>query len=173
MRRRMYEHGIVSVALAGNHDVIEDGSGGSVLDSLKWDGCGPVLTRPELVELRDDDGHLLCNLLALPFTPTSHNYDPEAFVIGTAALKKQVVQLVIGHLNIAGIAVGSETTDMPRGRDVFWPVKALDECYPNALRIGGHYHTPQVFNGIHIVGSAVRQTFAEKDNDPGFIMVEF
>ncbi len=173
VRQRLSEHGIVSVAIAGNHDVLEDGSGGSVLDSLKYDGYGPVFTRPEFQELCDYDGRPLCNLLALPFTPTSHSYDPEAFVIGHAALNQPKVDLVIGHLNLEGITLGSETTDMPRGRDVFWPLKALRAHFPNAFLLGGHYHTQQVFNGVFIIGSGVRLNFAEKDNDAGFAVLEF
>lgn len=168
--------GIDCLMLAGNHDVIEDGSGGCILDVLQW-GDGIVLSRPQVLRyarqsrtIRNAAKHM-CNLVALPFTPTSHNYDPAEFV-RTMELDSQLPTLVIGHLNLQGIAVGSETTEMPRGRDVFWPIDALRARVPNAMLVGGHYHKAQTYQGVVIAGSAVRLRFDEKDNEPGFLVLE-
>lgn len=171
-------HGIPTVCLAGNHDVIEDGSGNTVLDALRWIDAGPVFTRPSVhtlerpAKLRNGSGKkFVCTIVALPFTPLVHNYDPEQFIRELPELTSPVV--VIGHLNLKGITLGSESTDMPRGRDVFWPLEALHEKLPEALWLGGHYHTPQTFEGVRIIGSAVRLRFDERDNAPGFVSVEF
>lgn len=156
--------------IPGNHDVIEDGSGRTILDSLRWVEGVTVWLDPMATSFAGVD------LMALPFTPTSRNYDPAEFVYGQHdagwGLNQNHEPLIIGHLNLEGITPGSETTDMPRGRDVYWPVDALKECYPNALLVGGHYHTPQTFNGVRIVGSAVRLRFDEAEGNPGFVTLE-
>lgn len=172
---RAHHEGIWSVLLAGNHDVIEDGSGGSVMDALGWSGKCTLVKRPSFIPLCDGHKGACCMLLCLPFTPSSHNYDPDEYVRQCAARERPepgMPLLVIGHLNLEGITAGSETVDMPRGRDVFWPLQALQECFPDALLVGGHYHTAQTFKGVHIVGSAVRLRFDERDNNPGFLVLE-
>lgn len=179
---RLKAHDVMVIMIAGNHDVIEDGSGRTVLDSLKHMDIGHVITEPCVRELVTESPVMvcgkpriidLCTLIALPFTPTSHNYDPDAFIRSLTGDNRATGKvLVIGHLNLEGITPGSETTDMPRGRDVYWPLEALRELYPEAMLLGGHYHTPQVFEGVHIVGSAARLRFDEANNDPGFIVLE-
>jgi DNA repair exonuclease SbcCD nuclease subunit len=164
---------IQCVCLAGNHDVIEDGSGGTVLDSLVWLDAGPVYTEPTVEPLLTAYGEFICTIVALPFVPIVRAYNPEEFIRNIG--KKVRIQdpvLVIGHLNLDGITLGSESTDMPRGRDIFWPLDDLRIQLPNALRVGGHYHTPQTFEGVRIIGSAVRLRFDERDNDPGFVVLE-
>ena len=164
---------IPTFLLPGNHDVIEDGSGRTVLDVFRWmDGAA----------LRDEPGaHVFegpyscsrCNVIWLPFTPSSRAYDPDEFIRSLVLEERDVIPTVVfGHLNLEGIVPGSETTDMPRGRDVYWPLKALRECFPNAFLVGGHYHTPQVFEGVHVVGSGARLRFDEKDNEVGFMVLE-
>jgi hypothetical protein len=69
---------------------------------------------------------------------------------------------------VEGIASGSETEEMPRGRDVFWPIEAIKKVAPKALQLNGHYHTRQVFKGIHHCGSLARLTHAEEGNTPAF-----
>lgn len=167
--RGLREAGIPVICVAGNHDVIEDGSGLTVLDTLRWVDAGPVCTVPCSFEFHRDE-KFICTVVALPFTATSKNYNPDAFIRSLPKLEPPVV--VMGHLNLRGITLGSESIDMPRGRDVFWPLEALRECLPDALLLGGHYHTRQVFEGVHIIGSAVRLRFDEKDNNPGFTVVE-
>jgi len=167
---KLKQHGVTCVCLAGNHDVIEDGSGGTVLDSLVWLDAGPVYTEPTVELLLNGQGDFVCTLVALPFVPVSRAYDPDKFVRAIGKVRHPV--LVIGHLNLDGITLGSESTDMPRGRDIFWPIESLRVHLPYALRVGGHYHTPQTFEDVRIVGSAVRLRFDERDNDPGFVLLE-
>ncbi len=157
--------GITSAWLVGNHDVVEDGSGSSVLDSL---GEVAVLFSSPVYWML---GGLKLNVVALPFTPTSHNYDPVEF-IGGVQITNDYPILVIGHLNLKGITAGSETIDMPRGRDVFWPVDEIKAKWPNAIMVGGHYHERQVYKGVQIIGSMARLTYGEGDNNVGFLEME-
>lgn len=169
---------VLPIFLAGNHDVVEDGSGSSVLDALAHSELGLVLTRPRMLtihslRLRSARSRPVCTLIALPFTPSSHNYDPDAWVRALPPPQDPTLPvLVVGHLNLEGITVGSETTEMPRGRDVFWPLEALRERFPGALLVGGHYHAAQEYQGVHIVGSAARLRFDERDNEPGYLVLE-
>lgn len=171
---RLKEEKIMSVCLAGNHDVIEDGSGRTILDVLRWVEGGPVITEPGVYTLGLRSKEVF-NVVALPFTPLARHYDPVK-VVDNLDLDEPPLgifpELVIGHLNLKGITLGSESVDMPRGRDIFWPTEALRRRLPNALWLGGHYHTPQEFDGVKIVGSAVRLRFDEKDNSPGFMEIE-
>ena len=206
---RLRNHGIVPIFVAGNHDVIEDGSGMTTMSPLAATGIGHVFEKPsdvsdelsvhvdllltkaildglaEYGESNTDDvwrkiksdnnkPRQGARLIALPFTATSHDYDPDAFI--RACHKRHYDPkepvLIIGHLNLEGISPGSETTDMPRGRNVYWPMDAIKECFPTATVIGGHYHTPQEYNGVTIIGSMVRLRFDERDNTPGYIVVE-
>jgi hypothetical protein len=107
---------------------------------------------------------LLC---ALPFTASSHSYDPQKYVDSTWKDARRVI--VAGHLSIEGVQPGEETKDLPRGRDVMWPHIDKSNC---VLQIAGHYHRRQVHRGIQIVGSPARFAFGERDNDPGFLVIE-
>lgn len=170
--------GISSRWLVGNHDVIEDGSGDHTLmalrdlDSHVRDATIRLFDRPSCELLTtdvDDNSNVL--IVALPFTPRSHPYDPATYV-STVDVEPGPSVVVIGHLNVEGIGPGSETTDMPRGRDVFFPVEAVQKRWPNALMINGHIHKPQRFNGVYIPGSPCRFTFGEQHNSPGYLICE-
>lgn len=78
-------------------------------------------------------------------------------------------QLIVGHLMIEGIAVGSETRDMPRGRDVFLPIDSLRDHFPDAKIVNGHYHDGQMYKGVHIPGALARFTVGEAQNTPRFL----
>ncbi len=174
--------GIPSRWLVGNHDVIEDGSGTNTLAGImalagisdEW--MLEVFARPWIESIRTVSSNRVegINLIALPFTPRSHAYDPAKFIeelpahVGTG--RHRVI--IAGHLNIEGIGPGSETQDMPRGRDVFFPLEAVQKRFPGALLLNGHYHTRQVFNGIVIPGALERLTFGEERNEPGFLIIE-
>ena len=173
------EEGIQVICLTGNHDVIEDGSGSSTLAPLEELGCVYVVSRPALTAVTPNGAPPL-NVLCLPFTPRSHPYDPEEVVREHAKNGGDDIHLVIGHLNIEGIAAGSETTDLPRGRQVFFPYELCKELLPNATLLNGHYHERQHWRGkggkdkqgIHIPGAPQRLTFSEEQNDPGFFILE-
>lgn len=161
------DNGIESFWLAGNHDVIEDGTGATTLSALKAAGAN-VFEQPGSAVFRG-----LLPIIALPYTARSHAYDPAQFIERVAGgVGKQQRVLIVGHLNLEGIGPGSETTDMPRGRDVFWPTAAIREFFPNAVVLGGHIHKRQVFNGVQIVGSLIRCTFGEEENEPGYLIIE-
>lgn len=162
----MEEDGMPTVAIPGNHDVIEDGTGAHTLGALAAAGIR-VLDTPGLYT---EHG---VKILALPYTPTSHTYDPAELVRAVHGTHGPIESLVVvGHLNLDGMHPGSETKEMPRGRDVAWPLDALRECYPNALLIGGHYHRAQEFKGVNIVGSPIRFTHGEEDHVPKAMVVE-
>ncbi len=177
VQRRLHEADILPIFVAGNHDVIEDGSGLTTMSSLAETGLGLVFEFPQVWQTNE------VTIVALPFTATSHDYDPDAFIrqahqrieagirSGGEQYRERPV-LIPGHLNLEGISPGSETTDMPRGRNVYWPMDAIEECFPNATVIGGHYHTPQTYKGVTIIGSMVRLRFDERNNEPGYIVVE-
>ena len=73
------------------------------------------------------------------------------------------------HLMLEGIGHGSETSDSPRGRDVFFPIVEMRALFPNAVFCAGHYHRQQVYEGVHIPGSLVQLTRGELDHRPGFL----
>lgn len=161
--------------LAGNHDVIEDGFGTTTLSALRESEVATrVFEQPGVVSPFSG-----VSIIALPFTARSHAYDPAEYVERVAesgALGDDKV-IVIGHLNIEGITPGSETTDMPRGRDVFLPTAAIKKHLPNAIVLNGHYHHRQEFMSrdgvvVHIPGSLERLTFGEERNEPGYLIVE-
>lgn len=156
--------------IPGNHDVVEDGYGSSTLSALEAMPGVDAYSRPKVVQ----DSPSGITVVALPFTPRAFAYDPEAFVRSAVvpgdADPERIV--VISHLNVEGIGPGSETVDMPRGRDVFLPREAIRERWPKALILNGHYHRRQVFDGVHVPGSLVRLMFSEEHNKPGFLIVE-
>lgn len=178
---RLNSHGIDFVGITGNHDVIDDGSGSSVLTPLKELTLDDVfiVDAPRMVELYTRSGEVqtlkTLKVLCLPFTPRSHSYDPEEVVA-----QCEEADIVMGHLNIEGITPGSETTDMPRGREVFFPYKSVRNKFPNALLLNGHYHKGTVWKGkagrfkqgITIPGSLARLTFGEEHIMPRYLIVE-
>ncbi len=162
-------YAIPSYWVTGNHDVIEDGLGTSNLTPLKGYGGSAVevIDRPIVFSKGYERPF---NLAFLPFTPHTHDYDPAAFV-REAAKKFPHVDAVFGHLMLEGIGPGSETRDMPRGRNVFWPTEVIAECWPKALLVGGHYHVAQVFSRVNVVGSLARLTRGEVGSTPQFLEI--
>lgn len=152
------------VWMTGNHDVVEDSSGSHTLMALKpleaMAQC-KVIDRP--VSLRFAG----LNVLMLPFTSPVFDYSPEEVVEQTDG----EIDMVFGHLNLRGITPGSESTDMPRGRDVYFPVDAIKKKWPKARMYNGHYHEQQVFDGVRIPGSLLRLTHGEEQNRPGYFRV--
>jgi DNA repair exonuclease SbcCD nuclease subunit len=166
---------VASFWLAGNHDVVEDGFGTTTLSALRESEVATrIFEQPGVVSPFSG-----VSILALPFTPRSHAYDPAKYVEDVAksgALTDDKV-IIIGHLNIEGITPGSETTDMPRGRDVFLPTAAIAKHFPKATVLNGHYHQRQSFDTrdgvvVNIPGSLERLTFGEERNEPGYLIVE-
>lgn len=185
---RLQKTGIGVVIVAGNHDVVEDGSGSSVLSPLRplnqFDESGsvsycvvahsPVSCRLSRV---DEDGYAgdAVQVHALPFAPASHAYDPVEFVQGI--VDDGGKHLFVSHLNVEGVAPGSEES-MPRGREVFLPRKLIGERFgKRATVLQGHYHQRQRFDprdggaAVQVIGAPARFTFGEETNDPAFLFL--
>ena len=164
--------GLDFFAIDGNHDIVEDGSGASVLSALctRWtldeDGESEALLTPDKSVALYDEHHIV---RVLPYTARSHSYDPIDVI---HSWQDNPPDVVIGHLNLEGMIHGSETDDMPRGRDVFWPVEELEKLYPDAILIGGHYHRQQDKEGIHIIGAPGDFTFGD-ERKPGDLPASF
>lgn len=170
---------IPSIWIAGNHDVFEDGSGATVLSPLEvlqhLDDGPPLITiveDPTAVEV----GDVLFS--CLPFTPVSRPYSPMEVALAhrDVARRRKLKLVVLAHLMIAGITPGSETTDMPRGREVLFPTLHTADA---RLRLNGHYHRRQIFDPrdggppIVIPGSPAAFAFGEHDDQqPGFLVIE-
>lgn len=152
-----------SVWLTGNHDVVEDGNGASVLEPMKAAGYTVI---DQVIQ--NDMG------IWLPYVPRSRNYNPGDAIerLKAAAAMGWSPCAVWGHLNLEGIAAGSETDSMPRGRDVFWPLDTLDRLLPGVPLFGGHYHQAQEFKGVRIIGAPARFTFGEEASEPRFMLVD-
>ena len=175
------EEQIHSRWLVGNHDVIEDGSGSSSMSALSA-ACGAGFSDEygegafQFAEFNDEpslekfDGMWL---VSLPYVSRSQAYDPDAFIrsIGEHISTQAQPIVIVSHLMIEGIGPGSETTSMARGRDVFLPTKAIRETMPTAIVCSGHYHAPQTFEGVHVVGSLVRCKFDEAANETGYMIL--
>lgn len=165
---RLQEYGIEQVWIAGNHDVNEDGSGSTTLTPL-----GAVAGN--LIHVHERPGNVVLRealqVVTLPYAPTSRSYDPEAWVKGALkGRKKNVPVAVVGHLSVPGVVPGEEVTEMPRGRDVRFPIEAAASA---DLLVNGHYHRQQkTESGIWIPGSLARLTFGEQEHDPSFLVVE-
>lgn len=172
MAMELEEAGIEFIAIPGNHDGIDDGSGTSTLYPL--DAFGGQITlfdNPSISTM--DNGW---TLLALPYTPLSHTYDPAEYVKKT---EDDLPLLVLSHLGVDGIQPGEETKDMPRGRDVLLPLELLKQRTGPTLILQGHYHarrvTPEGLAGKDVIipGSLVSLTFGEEKNEPGYLIVEY
>ena len=173
----LHRVGIESIWIAGNHDVIEDGSGDTTLSPL----CAianavrsiHVFERPSVVTRGIGD----VSIMALPFTATSHAYRPVGFVHGHADAMRSGKWVVLSHLAVAGVQPGEETTDMPRGREVVLPRELFPEELVGVTIVQGHYHHGQRhhvdgFRDVVIPGAPVRLTFADENREPSFLIVE-
>lgn len=178
---RLARHKIPSHLLAGNHCVIEDGTGSTVLTPLraiandselgKWIN---VYEAPGVHRFGQPPMMLGgWNLLALPYTPLSHAYDPVDYV--APLINDPAPLIVIGHLSIDGIVAGEETKEMPRGRTVLLPLGMLRARSARTIILNGHYHkrhlTPEGWDGKDVIipGSLARLNFGEEHNDTGFL----
>jgi hypothetical protein len=165
--RRLRDAGKQVLWMTGNHDVVEDGRGSSTLSPMR--GCGAaVINKPELVQTLEDG-----IIGFLPFTPRALAYNPADVVQqwGQAPVQEAPC-MVFGHLNLKDAVPGSETHDMPRGREVQWPLDALRQWLPAAQLYGGHYHGASEINGVNIVGAPALFTFGEELYKPSFFVIE-
>jgi len=162
----LQREGIASRWLVGNHDVIEDGSGTSTMEPLGAAGL-PLRNKPS--------SEVICGVMFvwLPFTPRTSTYDPAEFVRSIPGAPNYRHYVVAGHLNVPGVVPGSETHDMPRGRDVWFPVEAVKEHLKDrALMLNGHYHRVDPDGLVAIPGSLERMTFGEESHLPCCLMID-
>lgn len=163
--------------LVGNHDVMEDGDGTSTLSAITgWADGGSaehtfVFDEPSWRSFGD------VLLVALPYVPRAKNYNPDQVIDDIAeAVEDDGYKhiLVIGHLTVAGARMASETFDMPRGRDIVYPVESIRRRWgKRATMLNGHYHRGQTTpSGVIIPGALARLAFDEADNDPGFMLLD-
>ena len=173
---RLQEKGITSAWIAGNHDVIEDGTGDTSLSVLR-----AMAKFTELIHVFERPGFLRvvhatrgsASLIALPFTATSHAYDVEAALADLNAHFGPIHRetIIAGHLNIAGVVPGEESAEMARGREIWLPVEAAKRI--GAHVVNGHYHRRQrTKDGVWIPGSLARFTFGEEGNQPSFMVLD-
>jgi len=170
----LHAAGIAFIALAGNHDVVEDGLGTTTLSPLAAaDLAEKVFEQPgEVVIANPNPARPDLHVVGLPFTPSSHKYDPEKAIKRMSNTRKGEATLVLSHLNIKGIAAGSETKDFARGREVYLPIEAVRRKWPAATIVSGHYHTSQEFNSVHVVGSLARLRHDEEAHDPSLFILD-
>jgi DNA repair exonuclease SbcCD nuclease subunit len=171
---RLSAHSIPNFWIAGNHDVIEDGTGDTTLSplrALRVDGLSHthVLESPRVVTINQSRSH--ARLLALPYVAKSRHYDPAEFVRGVKFDTSGCV-ITAGHLMLPGMIPGTETTDMPRGRDIEYPLAEIKAKKWSGVMMNGHYHMRCIFRGVHIPGTLERLTFGEQGNQPGWVVVE-
>jgi len=161
--------GIDQAWLTGNHDVVEDGRCSSTLLPLRGAGIRVIDSPGEQVFA----GH---SLVAFPFTPSSHTYDPAEVVARASGGRMAGRTIVASHLCVEGIEPGSEVAEFARGREVFLPVDAIARDLPGSLLLNGHYHARQTYRRsgieVHVPGSIARLTRGERDNSPGYLIAE-
>ena len=166
---RLAARGIASAWIAGNHDVIEDGTGDTTLSPLR-----ALANLGHLVKVYERPGVFAragVNIICLPYAATSHGYDVEASIADLSKGLAREKTIVAAHLNILGVVPGEETTEMPRGREVWLPVEAAKRAA--SIVMNGHYHRKQrTKDGVWIPGSLARLTFGEEGNQPSFLVLE-
>jgi hypothetical protein len=168
------ERDIGFIAVAGNHDVIEDGLGSTTLSPLAASGLAThVFERPgEIFIPKWKTGKGNLHVVGFPFTPSSHAYDPAVYIRRMTNTRPGDTTLVLEHLNIAGAGAGSETKDFARGREVVFPSKVARKKWPKATFIGGHYHNSQEIETVNVVGSLARLRHDEEKHNPSVLVLD-
>lgn len=163
--------GIRSLWIPGNHDVIEDGSGETTLGALHELGYQPGVSIYEHPTAFISDSLVV---MVLPFPSRSKRYDPVATAkMHMSATSSSMPTLVVGHLQVKGALMGSESHEMARGQDLAFPhEEIMKHARGPVTMVNGHYHHAQTVNGIHMPGSLVRLRHDEEKNRPGYILAE-
>lgn len=173
MGHRLARAGLQSIWMPGNHDVIADGSGDHLFLAMREleDVGVSVADRPCTLVLGSSRLHFL------PFPNPAQPYDPRLAVRQLAELipstSSQKRDVFMGHLQVPKLIPGSEATEMPRGREVPWPLEEIAELFPNATLIAAHHHHAcrlEIMGlDIHVIGSLGRLTFGETDHEPRYL----
>lgn len=192
------DRGIAQVWIAGNHDVIEDGTGSTTMAALAgWSrsrryrsgmvrapiDAGPLsvlgTNDSSMFQVAEEPQHVprfigtTIDLLLLPFTARAKAYEPAKIVERVQLSQGCTKVLVFGHLNVIGADDGSEVEDFPRGREVVFPTDTIlakwgDRC----MMFNGHYHRRQTVRGVRMPGALGRLGFGEVNNPAGVLLVE-
>lgn len=186
--------GIWNRWLVGNHDVVEDGAGLSTLAPLArfaeaqheaglvpagWKAA-PV--RPLCAVWSGPSAEFIEHerwAVALPHPARGCEYDPCGFIRGACLGERELLPrervLVFGHLVVPGMQPGGETLDMPRGREVLFPVtECLARWGDRCVLVNGHYHraSRRADGPVLVPGSVERLTKGEAGNFPGVLILE-
>jgi DNA repair exonuclease SbcCD nuclease subunit len=164
------KHRVPSLWIAGNHDVIENDRGSTVLEPLQMvaDYVADLITVAD-IPIRWRCGDRM--VFALPYAARSRAYDPIE-IMSNARLAS--IDLIVGHLTVPSAERGSESDDFARGRDMIFPVAECrrrwgDRC----ILVNGHYHRKQITkDGVHIPGSLARLRHDEEQHEPGYLVIE-
>jgi DNA repair exonuclease SbcCD nuclease subunit len=176
LARYLDNGGVNSIWIAGNHDVIEDSQGSTVLAPLfaaaPWSHRVMVVQKP----------FLFCTdrltMVFLPYVARANAYDPEQYV---ATCLDQIPDkcrgydaIVFGHLTVPSAERGSESDDFARGRDMIFPVEECRKRWGDrCILVNGHYHRKQITkDGVHIPGSLARLRHDEEQHEPGYLVIE-
>ena len=181
------------LAISGNHDVVADDSALTSWTPLQHYGPGYIPTDgmlrlrdldtrefyavenvPTLVTFTPPPSVGVVHMLCLPFAAQPLAYRPDLAVAEASHFDLHGRKLLVaGHLQLEGALLGSETTDMPRGREVAFPAKECRELLPEStILLNGHYHKRQTVGGVECPGSLVRLAFGEEHNSPRWIELE-
>lgn len=164
----LMQHQIHSIWIAGNHDVFEDASGTTTLTPLReLEKLGYVHVAESMRVVKIRDTHFFC----FPFVAAMRGSKTVNEDVAKLWPKKSSRVVVLGHAtHIPGAILGSETTDMPRGRSVPFPVEATTSAL---ARFNGHFHHRQKSpDGIIMPGSLARLRFDEERHNPGYVLAE-
>jgi DNA repair exonuclease SbcCD nuclease subunit len=170
-------NGIRSLWIAGNHDVIENERGSTVLEPLQ-----AVASSTEMIKVVADVPCIWrvgkTNVVALPYVARANTYDPSIVIRdecwGLSETDGFAIPIIIGHLTVPSAERGSESDDFARGRDMIFPVAECrrrwgDRC----ILVNGHYHRKQITkDGVHIPGSLARLRHDEEHHEPGYLVIE-
>lgn len=169
---RLCQHGIVSIWVAGNHDVCGDDAT-TTLDPVKALTSKDVIAAtsgPVSVVMGTTKAFL--RILALPYSPKPYNPSVALTEAALLARERDYPLLVFSHLMLPGMHLGSESAELARGKDRMFPLDVMREVKPK-LVISGHYHRAQTTeDGIKIPGSLARLTFDEQDHAPSFLVID-
>lgn len=154
------------IFVAGNHDVIEDGSGATTIRPLRHVGVN-VAEQPRTFASGEVD------IICLPYASRATMYDPDRYVSSYRRSPGARAAVVLGHMTgLDGVQVGSESRDFARGSSMPFPVEACRKIGVSYM-CNGHYHRAQTTpDGVHVPGSLARLRFDEETNLPGVLVFD-
>jgi len=182
--RRLREKNIVVIMLAGNHDYDLAGTEPAIAPFA--DLGARIVTEPEWIPLGIGGTPEILNIFAVPWITKGMalkaglNLKTDVESINEQIAKHFVFpqlknpdpaqdSLLIFHASIFGMDMGSSTC--VSGVDFTLNPDWLNGRGFNHI-IGGHFHRRQKKDGIHYVGSMERQTFGERDNPCGWMLLD-